>query len=94
MSYLTDSKNICVNLRISGFNLVQGENNCFSHCGHKSGKCTFCDVDGLNGYCCRNNYFKNGDCPHSAILSAPKNQHGCVHSKGKINNLNESQLFF
>ena len=66
-----------------GYHWIPGKENCWANCGRKSGKCSFCDIDGLNGYCCKRDYLDNGDCPSAAILNSPTSHHRCVHGKGE-----------
>ena len=56
------------------------KNKCWSHCGQKGGKCSYCDVIGSEGFCCRRDNYNNGDCPDSAIASSDRRHHGCVYN--------------
>ena len=55
---------------------------CFDQCGKKGGKCSVCDADGNEGFCCRGDLMSyNGNCPDAAIMASPNSRYTCVHGK-------------
>ena len=65
-----------------GWQVVDGDYNCWNDCGSQGGKCSSC---GSNGYCCsKNKGFNNGNCTlemSQAILESPwgeETYHMCV----------------
>ena len=57
--------------------------NCWDQC--RGGKCSHCDINGNEGYCCRQDSGTfNGLCPDQAILASSTFHHSCVH--GRLNN--------
>ena len=51
--------------------------NCYKEC--LGGKCSSCDKNGSEGYCCRRGFFDG--CPDQAILAASAFHHSCVHGE-------------
>ena len=51
--------------------------NCYDKC--HGGKCSACNKNGNEGYCCRQGIFDG--CPDQAILAASPLHHSCVHGK-------------
>ena len=64
---------------LSATNWIDDPKKCFYKCGGKSGKCSYCNDNGVEGYCCRNDFEDNGDCPDQAMIVAPFKRHSCVH---------------
>ena len=65
-----------------GWQVVDGEYNCWNDCGSQGGKCSSC---GPNGYCCsKNKGYSNGNCTEEmsqAVLESPwghETYHMCV----------------
>ena len=56
---------------------------CWNEC--RGGKCSLCDKNGNDGYCCRRDSRNiNGLCSDEAILASSAFYHTCVY--GKLNN--------
>ena len=74
-----DKPNIIIILIIGTNWINSSKNKCWSQCGRKGGKCSYCDVVGSEGFCCRRDHYSNGDCPDSAIAFSDRKHHGCVY---------------
>ena len=61
---------------------------CLTKCGRKDGKCSVCDIDGNEGFCCRgSSKYSNGNCPDQAIIVSPYARHACVHGKSQFDTI-------